>query len=71
MGGVSVFSCGRDVNYYFQRKDYDRLHAKVATKIPQTSVCMSFGNVTLSFLPLEMACISPAHECGQVYAVGA
>lgn len=51
VGGVSVFSCGRDVNYYFQREDYDRLHAEVTTKIPQTSVCMSLGNVTLLLLP--------------------
>lgn len=51
VGGVSVFPCGRDVNYYFQREDYDRFHTNVATKIPQTSVSGFLDNVTLLLLP--------------------
>lgn len=47
VGGVSIFSCGRDMNYCYQRADYGRLYVKIATKILQTSVCM----LTLLLLP--------------------
>lgn len=51
VGGVSIFSCGRDVNYYFQRAGYNRLYAKMATKIPKTPFCIPLSNVTLLLLP--------------------